>query len=369
MLKQLSAGFRPLWLDQALQWWVSDIREFFSPRLLNLLVVPRYEITLEFNESILRAKDTVSGAQTILPDEETQQRYLRKNCGNGSFVQRLQRPYVRLRIAHDKCLARELTVPATNRTQAMRIAELQGRASLPFEPDQVACAHAVTDLKNGSLLLRTIIVKRSTLQHHLEVLTRAGCKPDIVDGADAWGHDYGVNLLNADQSRGVAGLIVPALFVLALLLPLIALQVEWSKRTNALAKLDLEIADVKAKVDSLLKKSAEVNAVADAVTALRRKRVSELTIVELWDELSRVLPDNAWISQMQVTKSKVSISGFASEAAPLVGTLETEPLFKQVTFTSPVSYDPSALAERFAIGFEIDSVRPAAGLAEQKASP
>lgn len=361
MLKDLSSRLRletPVWLDRAFRWWLTEIRGLFSPELLSFLAIPRYENLLEFDGEVLIVSDCVSGMLASLLDEETQQRYLRENYGARSLLKRLGRPQLRLRIAHDRCLIRELRVPTTNRAQARRIAELQGQTSLPFEPGQVVCAHAIADPKNGLMRLTTVIVKRSTIERQLGVLARAGCCPDFVDAADAEGNGYDVDLLESSSGRGISALAAPLLLILALLLALIALQLEWNKRTSALAELDQKIAEVKAKVDSLVKKSAEVNAVADAVSALRRKRVVEPPAVELWDELSRAVPDTAWISQLQATKNKVSVSGFATEAAPLVGILEQEPLFRLVAFSSPVSFDPSASAERFGIGFELDLAGP-----------
>ena len=101
-------------------------------------------------------------------------------------------------------------------------------------------------------------------------------------------------------------------------------------------------------------------------TLLRRKRVIEPPIVEIWDELTRTMPDTAWVSQLQATKGKVSISGFATEAAPLIGVLEQEPLFKQVAFTNPVNFDPGAGAERFGITFELDLAGPTGARLVQK---
>jgi general secretion pathway protein L len=336
--------------------------------LLSHLAIAEYEHVLEFDGDVLRVSDTVSGSLTLLADEVLQHRYLKATYASGNLVMRLGRPRLRLRIAHDKCLIREFTVPIANRVQARRIAKLQGRTSLPFESGEVVCDYAITDLKNGFMKLTTVIVKRATLERQIDILARANCNPDIVDAVDANGNAYGVNLLESRAGRGIAAAAIPALLICALLLALFALQVEWNKRGDALADLDVEIVNVKAKIDSLLKRSSEINAVADAVTSLRRKRVVELRAVELWNELARAVPDTAWINQLQATKSKISISGFAAEAAPIVSILEQEPLFQEVAFTSPVSFDPGVGAERFAIGLVLVPAGSAEPLREHGAS-
>lgn len=356
----------PAWIDQVLKWWLAEIRGLFSPDLLNRLSVPQYEHLLEFDGDTLRIKDSQSVECAVLPDQDSQHQYLQENYGTGSFLKRLRRPRLRLRIAEDNCLVRNLTVPATRRGQARQIAALQGRTGLPFEPDQVVCDHAITGIKDGLTSLTTIIVKRDIIERQLGVLTQAGCRLHIIDAKKSDGEGYEVNLLESSGRRDIWALAIPLLLITALLFVLTTLQLEWNKRADALAELDTKIANLKAKVDAVLKKSAEVNAVSDAVTLLRRKRVIEPPIVEIWDELTRTMPDTAWVSQLQATKGKVSISGFATEAAPLIGVLEQEPLFKQVAFTNPVNFDPGAGAERFGITFELDLAGPTGARLEQK---
>jgi general secretion pathway protein L len=329
--------------------------------------MPQYEHLLEFDENMLRIASSRSAEFATLCDEEEQHQYLLDNYGRLDFLKRLQRPQLRLRIAGEKCLIRTLKLPVTNRAKARQIAELQGRTALPFEPGQVVFDHAIADSEDGLTTITTIFVKLDILEHQLQFLARAGCRPDIVDAKKPNGEGYGVNFLSGSGQRGISAFAIPLLLTTAFLLFLATLHFEWDKRASALTQLDIELFSLKTKVNALLKKSAEANAVADSVISLRRKRAVEPPMIEIWGELTRTLPDTAWISQLQATKRKVSISGFATEAAPLIGILEHEPLFRQVAFTNPVSFDPSVGAERFGISFELDPAGPTDERSQQEA--
>ena len=69
------------------------------------------------------------------------------------------------------------------------------------------------------------------------------------------------SLRKSSGRRDIWALAIPLLLITALLFVLTTLQLEWNKRADALAELDTKIANLKAKVDAVLKKSAEVNAV------------------------------------------------------------------------------------------------------------
>lgn len=373
MFRQLALKLElgiPAWLDRSLQWWLTEIRGLLPAGSKGHFTIPRYEHLLEFNGGHLTATDLLSGKQTILPDEASQLAFLHEKYGPRSFLKHLTRPQLRLHIPISKCLVRQLTIPTSSRLQAKQIADLLARTGLPFEPGQVVCAHAVRDSDDGVIAVTSIIVKRDILESQLGILRRAGCVPDTVDVTDADGRAYNVNLLESSAARArLSKSVVPLTLFVALALTLIAIQLNWSKRTDALEALDLEIGKIKANVDSLLRKSAEVNVVADAVISLRRKRAIEPTMVEIWDRLTRAMPDTAWITQLQATKAKVSIAGFASEAAPLVSILDRESLFKGVAFASPVTYDTGAGAERFVIGMDLETADPSELRVGQAARP
>jgi hypothetical protein len=57
-------------------------------------------------------------------------------------------------------------------------------------------------------------------------------------------------------------------------------------------------------------------------------------------ELTRLIPDEAYISQVQINEDEVRIDGFALSVAELVVALNRSSLFSKVEFLSPITVGP-----------------------------
>ena len=78
-------------------------------------------------------------------------------------------------------------------------------------------------------------------------------------------------------------------------------------------------------------------------------------VVQVLDELTRLIPDQAHLLQLELREKTVELHGFASTASDLIGLLEQSPLFKAPQFRSPVTQDRRSGAERFHISVELAS--------------
>ena len=91
-----------------------------------------------------------------------------------------------------------------------------------------------------------------------------------------------------------------------------------------------------------------------AEVAALRKSVSERVLASaVWEELSRVLPDSTYITDMTVKTDGVSITGFSASASSIVVTLEGSPLFDQAAFAGPVVKVPGFDGDRFSIDLKL----------------
>jgi len=92
---------------------------------------------------------------------------------------------------------------------------------------------------------------------------------------------------------------------------------------------------------------------------LRSRKRNGVRLLELWEELSRLLPSDAWVSEFRVSKGekntlKVTLTGFSSTAANLVDILDRAPLFHSVSLTAPIAIDPVEQRERFVLQASVD---------------
>ncbi|WP_172724546.1 PilN domain-containing protein [Neorhizobium tomejilense] len=91
-----------------------------------------------------------------------------------------------------------------------------------------------------------------------------------------------------------------------------------------------------------------------AVEAARKGKAQSVPVVRVWEELTRILPDNAWLTDIAIDGDMVTITGFAAQsAAALIATLDSSGLFSAANFISPVVRIPGQSGERFEIRLRV----------------
>jgi general secretion pathway protein L len=94
--------------------------------------------------------------------------------------------------------------------------------------------------------------------------------------------------------------------------------------------------------------------VSDEATAklAQKKRESAATVIVL-ESLSQALPDDTYLTELQVTDGKLEITGVTREAASLIRIIEQTDQFKHATFFAPTTRAPQGSGEQFHIQAQI----------------
>jgi general secretion pathway protein L len=134
---------------------------------------------------------------------------------------------------------------------------------------------------------------------------------------------------------------------------------------------DAAIQDVDAQVAATRVKAQHVRAMIDkivqtrtALAQLRAKRGDSPGLLDVWEEVTRVLPSHSWLIDLKLSEMagkaepQVAISGFSAAATNLVGLVEQSPLFVEASLTAPVALDPVEARERFALQAKVKKREP-----------
>ena len=76
------------------------------------------------------------------------------------------------------------------------------------------------------------------------------------------------------------------------------------------------------------------------------------------DEVARLLPDEAWLTEFRLAGDRLTVAGFAARADGLLGLLDSSPMLREVRFAAPVTRDRPDAPERFHVAMRV--VAPAA---------
>jgi general secretion pathway protein L len=92
-------------------------------------------------------------------------------------------------------------------------------------------------------------------------------------------------------------------------------------------------------------------------------------VLEIWDELSRVLPDNTFLTEIRIADGKVTVSGFSADAARLVRTIDRSSLFSGAILAAAITPDATEHKDRFSINFKVRGGQPVRAVENDRASP
>jgi general secretion pathway protein L len=89
---------------------------------------------------------------------------------------------------------------------------------------------------------------------------------------------------------------------------------------------------------------------------------ADVGVLDVWDELSRILPDHTFLTETSIHDGKVVITGFSGDAARLVRLIDTSPLFTGAVLAAAITPDATEHKDRFSISFRVRGGKlPSAG--------
>ena len=89
----------------------------------------------------------------------------------------------------------------------------------------------------------------------------------------------------------------------------------------------------------------------------RRKNEVAPSVIVL-DAVSQILPDDTYVTALEIEGDKVRISGVTRDAPPLIALMERSNRFARATFFAPTTRSPSDRGERFHIEANIQPLQP-----------
>jgi general secretion pathway protein L len=117
------------------------------------------------------------------------------------------------------------------------------------------------------------------------------------------------------------------------------------KLESEIKRLGTQVADINRTQEGL----KELENKIEAINALRQHHLPALDILR---DLSKELPEGAWLDRIALTDKGGDMEGSADSASALIPLLAASPLLKDVAFQSPITKGKDG-KERFRIGFKV----------------
>jgi len=258
-----------------------------------------------------------------------------------------------LMLTEDISLLRRCKLPYAAMENLHQVVGFELDRLTPFKSEQVYYSARILERVEESKQLRieVALVLRDTLDPLLQAMLRCGWKPfrADIDGDVALTrrHELLPESFRIPRKRGplwvaaAAGGVLMAVVGIALWLPLTMGETMASRLQAEIKAGNKVVAEVEA-----LKTGAErirINA-----NFIRRKKREEPRMLDMLEELTRILPDNTWLNGLQYDEHKLLVQGQSPNATELIEELEDSPYFQDVKFASPITKDANRI-ERFQI--------------------
>lgn len=278
----------------------------------------------------------------------------------------------RIRIPVSRCYSRRMELPRAARGDAPRILSLDLERVTPFKLKDVYTAHLQEgDGSKGKVWVRQLVAKREAVDSLIADVRSSGFE---VEAVDCWETEPSagipLNFLERDLSResGVANNLIslPRALVAAILISMLAFVVlTISRHEAALADLRVETSKMRERAISVRKTLDRADTAVGNLARLQELKLARVSTLEIIEELSRVLPDPAWLSEFRLEGDALDVSGLAKSGAALPSLFAQSRIFSEAALTAPLTLDPREDKERFSLRLRIK--QPVSGEIDDKA--
>lgn len=274
---------------------------------------------------------------------------------------RIKRPGATiLRLGRERLLEREVALPIAAEREPGGILAYEMDRLTPFSVEEVFWTWRIErrDRAQGRLLLRLSIVPRSGLRSVMTALDRLGISPGALEAVAPTGD---MRLIPLDRARAGRSRLDRAVAALALggcaALGIVAIGLPFVQQSVARADAERRIEAFKPRVtqaEALRARIAGSGAGADVIAAERTRLGDPLRVIAT---LTEILPDDTFLTEFQLRKGRLGISGQSAAAARLIPALAAEPTLKNPVFAAPVTRAENGQADMFSIAAELGPER------------
>jgi general secretion pathway protein L len=256
-------------------------------------------------------------------------------------------------------LRTETTLPVAAEGSLREVLSFDLDRRTPFKSADVYFDGRVVarDAKAGLLRVDLAVVAREWVDDALARARELGLAPERVELRDAEAAErLPLNLLPLARRppRGRAGdFAIASLAAMTLLLGIAAVGIPVYRAHAAAEALAREVAEARRAAAATAAVQKEIEAARQEESMLVERKRRQPTVSETLLVLTRLLPDDAWLSDLRISGAELQLLGVAASASDLIGLLDRSKRFTDANFRASLMLDARLNRERFHIGARI----------------
>ncbi len=351
-LQRLKARYDASPVPGFLAWWLGELRSILPARWQEALNAERAWVEIEPVEGGVNALlfgTSLPERHEVRVDSATELlEALERALGDKAATRRV------LLLPPARVLRRVITLPTAARERLNAVLGFELDRQTPFKPDQVHFDSRVLgeDASGKQIRVELALVPREQLDTALSGLGSLGSALDAVDVRAPNGHRAGFNLLPSTRRLRRANFWLwtnVALLLATVVILVLAMGQTLSNRENAIVELDAQVEEQRALARSVTQLRKGLNEAVEGGNFLSNKRQQQPLMINLLDELTRLLPDDTYLERLSFDGQQVTIHGLSSQASALLQALQGSERLHDPSLSGPIQPDPRAGKDRFQI--------------------
>ncbi len=277
------------------------------------------------------------------------------------FTRRIGKRPVKLMVSKKWLLHRRVTLPAAARENLRQVVAYELDRISPFEKDQAWFVLEVGEPgghANSRIVVDLWLLPRQRLQPWMDALREAGLGVGAVVAEGRERHDFlpPESRARLPWKHRIARALPLFLALLALaallLLPL-------GRLHHQIDRLTLKEDRIQREYEQTVKLQKRLDSRLADLQQTAKRWAAAPEPLEILGALSRLLPDDTYLQQLEIKGREIRLRGVSSQATALIALLEEAPGFEHPRFLSPltrkekqelfqltVTYAPSRLREK-----------------------
>ena len=340
-------------LNASWHWWTEELSAFLPEKLQQFIGFGNQRLIIAANDSEFVVQHSYAGQLQEIG------RIPNTPDGAAAFSVPDNIRETVLLLSQDQVLTCAVTLPLAAEENLREVLSFEMDRHTPFAADDVYYDFAVTGRSSATktLSLLLFVAPRHIVDAFLTTMTGTGITPDIVAAHPSANPDgHVINLIPEDRTskRGaVLQRLNASLATLAVLLLATAITLPIAQKNQAIDSLQAQVQAATAAAQMGNQLMREVEILVDGSNYLINKKQTELTVMNLLDEMTRLIPDSTWINRIDLNDGEIQLQGQSVSAAGLIALIEASPMFHNVRFRSPVTQVVRTEQERFHLSAEI----------------
>jgi len=331
-------------LGDFFQWWVRGLLYLLPPSLRRAMQVTPDRITIDFKGQQVKIKRYTEGLTAPVEEKGFQ------SAGN-----ELQKTAA-LQWLKDKSEADAEIILLVPKKMV-----LEKSLMLPGAAEENLRQVLGLDKEGQQIQVELYLTLREQIDPLLKEIRSWDIALQAIGITDGESHNYTLNLLDPEErpvQKDKANRTVLALAVLAFVLFIAVLWVPVIKNDQRLSNLEAELVESRNVAMRVQTLREERDTIIEKTRFLAAQRADQITTVELLNELTRIIPDNTWLTRLVINAGEIHIQGESEAASSLIQALESSDLFVDAKFTSPIRKNNATNKDRFHVSARLKTEQP-----------